>query len=71
MVVVGPRPREPPPDAPVRHSDFKGDVRRYLSYVEAVLDDEGRVREADVRSFCGPVCPRAPMLTDAREAASG
>lgn len=52
--------------AAIGSNDFAPYVRRYLSYVEAVVADDGRVIEAEVRSYCGSESPRAPVLTDAR-----
>lgn len=51
----------------IRRNDFAPYVRRYLSYVEAVVADDGRVLDAALRSFCGDEKPRAPALTDARD----
>ncbi len=53
--------------AAIARNDFVPYVRRYLSYVEAVVADDGRVIEAEVRSYCGCERPRAPALTDTRE----
>lgn len=53
--------------AALRDNRFDQYVRRYLSYVEATVDDAGRVLEAEVRSYGGPSNPRAPVLTDVRE----
>jgi UDP-2,3-diacylglucosamine pyrophosphatase LpxH len=38
-------------------------IQRYLSYVEARIADDGTVREAVLRSYCGRGNERAPALT--------
>lgn len=48
----------------IRDNNFSPYIKRYLSYVEVLLDqDEGSIRQADLRSFCGAEQPRAEPLT--------
>lgn len=46
-------------------------MRRYLSYVEAVVADDDAVVDAAVRSYGGASRPRAAVLTDVRPSPHG
>jgi hypothetical protein len=49
-------------------NEFSQYVKRYLSFVELVVDpgDGGRVQEAHLYSYCGPGRERSAPLSDCR-----
>lgn len=48
----------------VRKNDFAEYIKRYLSYVEVLLESDGSVVFADLFSYCGAGMERMPPLTD-------
>lgn len=47
----------------MKNNQLQRHIRRYLSYLEVVLDQQGTVREAALRSYCGPGRERCAPLT--------
>ncbi|HYY57132.1 MAG TPA: hypothetical protein VE842_07335, partial [Pyrinomonadaceae bacterium] len=52
--------------AALRNNDYRRYLRRYLSFVEIVVDPTGaqRVGEPQLYSYCGPLRERSSPLTD-------